>query len=137
MHLTASISPNDLPAPGKIDDQDYLVAVQCLWGSIEALSAMPGDTPASFQQMGVTASLCQELLGKTVWDKYYLGRVINDHDVVPRNLMLRLSTQLTKTAESYATSAESTVAATARLELAFGYRRADSDKGKGKGQTPY
>ena len=137
MHLTASISPNDLPAPGKIEDQDYLAAVQDLWGSIEALSAMPGDTPASFQQMGATASLCQELVGKAIWDKYYMGRVINDHDVVPKNLMMRLSTQLTKTAEAYATSVASTLAATTRLELAFGYRRADTDKGTGARQTPY
>ena len=100
MHLVASISPAELPTPAPATDEDHLVALQNLWGSIEAITAMPGDTPASYEQMGATAAICQDLLGKEVWEKFYSGRVINDVDVVPKGLMLRLSTQLSKIAES-------------------------------------
>ena len=140
MHLKANISPAELPGPAVIRDDAHLEVLRNLWGGIEAVSAMPGDTPASYEQLGATAEICQELLSKDVWNKYYLGRVINDQDVVPKNLMLKLSAQLTKTADAYEGSEPTIAAAVERLETLFGYERADGKgkgSGKGEGSTPY
>ena len=144
LYLTAVISPAELPKPEalKSDDTVKTEAVQALWGAIEAVAAMPGAVPASYAQMGTTAALAEELVGSTVWKKYYHDRVINNDDVMPKHLVLRLSTQLTKLAEAYCKAVETTLAGKARLEEAFGVADAHY-KGKGKGSkngadsTPY
>ena len=143
LYLTAVISPVELPTPTPLKDTETekTEAVQALWGAIEAVSVMPGAVPASYAQMGTTAALAEELVGSTVWKKYYADRSINDNDVMPRHLILRLSTQLTKMAEAYSKAVETTLAGKARLEEAFGVA---FPKGKGKGSksgadnsTPY
>ena len=144
LYLTADISPAELPVPKPLLDTDTekIAEVQALWGGIEAVAALPGAVPASFAQLGATAALAETLVGSVVWKKYYAARTINDDDVVPRHLILRLSTQLTKLAEAYAKATENTQAAKERLESAFGIAD-DHFKGKGKGikngadSTPY
>ena len=65
---------------------------------------------------------------------------MNDQDVVPKTLMLKLSAQLTKTADAYEGSEPTIAPAVERLETFFGYERVDGKakgSGKGAGSTTY
>ena len=133
MHLTAAVSPAELPSPEPPLDveTEKIASLPALWGSIEVVAAMPGSVPASYAQLGTTAAVAEELVGRPIWVKYHADRKINNDDVVPKHLLLRLSTQLTKLADAYAKAVENTLAAKTRLEEAFG--TGDFYKGKGKG----
>ena len=137
LYLSAVVSPSELPTPEPVVDAALLTELQSLWGGIEAVSAMPGDTPASYEQLGATAAAVRDLVGLEVWRKYYDGRIPTNVDVVPRNLLLRVSTQLTKLAETHkdAKVVEANVAiARGRLEAAF-QTHLGGGKGKGKGEA--
>ena len=144
LYLTAAVCPSELPTPTAPTEANLLAEMQALWGGIEAVSAMPGDTPASFAQLGSTAAAVRDLVGLEVWRKYYDGRDPGNDDVVPRNLLLRVSTQLTKLAETHrdaAVVATNIATARERLEAAFQLHLGNGNgKGKGKAEpraTPY
>ena len=140
LYLTAGVSPSELPTPAPATAEALLLELQALWGGIEAVSAMPGDTPASYTQLGASAATVRDLVGLDVWRKYYDGRDVSDDDVAPRNLLLRVSTQLTKLAETHQDSTivgANVASARQRLETAFQTQlTVGKGSGKGKGANP-
>ena len=136
LYLTAGVSPSELPTPAPATAEPLLLELQALWGGIEAVSAMPGDTPASYTQLGASAATVRDLVGLDVWRKYYDARDVSDDDVAPRNLLLRVSTQLTKLAETHQDSTivgANVASARQRLETAF-QTQLTVGKGSGKGK---
>ena len=137
--LTAAVQPNELPTPEAVKDDAKAASLQVLWGAIEALSTMPGDLPVSYVQMGTTAALAKDMLGAEIWVKYYPTKQVVDTDVVPKNLILRLSTQLSKIAEAYKNADANIATARKNIEEVFNLGACGKVKGKGAGKTsgPY
>ena len=70
---------------------------QEIWGVLCSLNALSNPPPIAYNQTGWTPEEVEALVGQTAWQAFYGKRVVDDIDVVPRNLLMHIWIQIHKT----------------------------------------